>query len=114
MQVRDIRQIQRASILEEATKIVSHDRNKDYGDPEDNFTDIAELWNMYISKRGERNYFLSPMDVAAMMVLMKVSRIKTSPNKRDHWVDIAGYAACGGGMIREPEHLSSEEEGHDS
>jgi hypothetical protein len=38
---------------------------------------------------------LTPADVAAMMILMKVSRITTSPGKEDNWVDIAGYAACG-------------------
>lgn len=102
----------RERILEEAIKIVTQDRNQDYGDPEDNFRDIAEFWNIFLSSRGKINMFLTPSDVAAMMVLMKVSRIKTSPDKKDHWIDIAGYAACGGGMIHEPEHLHSKEEGH--
>ena len=35
-------------------------------------------------------------DVAAMMILLKVARLATSPDKWDNWVDIAGYAALGG------------------
>ncbi len=31
-----------------------------------------------------------------MMILMKLSRLATSPAKPDHWIDMAGYAACGG------------------
>jgi len=30
------------------------------------------------------------------MNLLKLARIKTSPEHADHWIDIAGYAACGG------------------
>jgi hypothetical protein len=34
-------------------------------------------------------------DVAIMMNLLKISRLSWSPTKEDHWVDAAGYAACG-------------------
>lgn len=80
----------RASILQDALEIVSKDRNTDYGDPEDNFRDIAELWSVY------KGFDFTAHDVAVMMILVKVSRLKTSPDKEDHWIDIAGYAACGG------------------
>jgi hypothetical protein len=30
-----------------------------------------------------------------MLALLKIARLKNSPNHRDSWVDIAGYAACG-------------------
>jgi hypothetical protein len=33
------------------------------------------------------------------MICVKLSRIKTSPDNLDHWHDMAGYAACGGGII---------------
>jgi hypothetical protein len=35
-------------------------------------------------------------DVAVMLALLKVARIKQNPNHTDNWIDIAGYAACGG------------------
>ena len=31
-----------------------------------------------------------------MMVLLKISRIRVSPDKADHWVDICGYSALSG------------------
>lgn len=82
----------REEILIEATRCVMKDRNVTHGDPEDNFATIARYW---------QNYLLTPISaeqVAVMMILMKVSRLHTSPEHPDHWVDIAGYAACGGGI----------------
>ena len=38
---------------------------------------------------------ISPKDVAVMMCLLKVSRIKTS-DRADSFIDLAGYAACAG------------------
>lgn len=84
----------RKEILEEAIRITSNDRNTDYGDPEDNFRMIADLWSTYLN-----GVAIAPHDVAAMMILMKVARITTSPSKPDHWVDAAGYAGCGGGIV---------------
>lgn len=80
----------RESILDEAKVIVSIDRNADYGEPEKNFERIADMWTAYL---GTPIY---PHDVAAMMILLKVARISNTPGIQDHWIDIAGYAACGG------------------
>lgn len=88
--------MKREQVLEEATKAVTQDRNLDYDEAEDNFKDIAEMWNVYLRGRSVQN--LLPHDVAVLMMLVKVSRLKTSPAKADHWVDLAGYAACGGGI----------------
>ena len=79
----------RRTVLLEAEEAVCSDRNKDYGDPEDNFEDIAKLWTAY------KNVPLTRTDVSVLMMLVKVARMKTSPALKDHWVDIAGYAACG-------------------
>jgi hypothetical protein len=79
----------RGGVLDEAKGYITADRNTDYGTPESNFTDIAEFWSTYLGVPVKAH------DVAAMMILMKCSRIKTSPSKRDNWVDTAGYAACG-------------------
>lgn len=81
----------RESVLEEARNYITKDRNSSYGEPENNFQTIANLWNAYIG--GDRMF--QPHDVAVLMSLVKVARIKTSPHKRDNWVDGAGYMACG-------------------
>ena len=82
----------RAELLDAAKKCVCGDREKDYGTPEDNFNVIAGLWSEYLGVR------LDGVDVAAMMVLLKIGRISSSTQggMADTWVDIAGYAACGG------------------
>lgn len=86
------------SILQEAQDIVDGARQQEYGAPEDCFRLIAELWNSYIGGGG-RSVNLTGQDVAMMMVLLKVARGQgaaiTKSVKRDTWVDIAGYAACG-------------------
>lgn len=79
----------RRAVLLEAEEAVCSDRNADYGDPEDNFEDIARLWSAYTNRRFTR------ADVAVFMMLVKIARMKTSPQVKDHYVDIAGYAACG-------------------
>ncbi len=76
------------SVLEEAHDLVNGDRQKSYGEAAESFKRIAKLWTAY------RGVEFTPKDVASMMILMKVSRSVTS-NKRDNWVDIAGYAELG-------------------
>lgn len=84
-------------MLAVAAEIVTKDRQNDYGTAEENFGTIAELWSTYMRAKFKHSWGieLTPADVAAMMILMKVSRVTTSPRKEDNWVDIAGYAACG-------------------
>lgn len=79
----------RASVLNEANRIVNGERANVYGGPEDSFKTIGDLWQAYAGVA------FSPADVAIMLGLLKVARLKTSPNHRDSWVDLAGYAACG-------------------
>lgn len=80
----------REKILAEAKKNVCGQREQDYGSPEDSFGMIAELWTAYAG------YSFNSYDVAVMMALLKVARLSNSPNHMDSWVDLAGYAACGG------------------
>lgn len=81
--------MKRKEILEQATKCVCGDREQDYGKPENNFLLIAHLWEDYL------NVEIGPKDVAIMMALLKIARIKHS-DKEDSFVDLAGYAACAG------------------
>ena len=79
----------RAEVLKKAEQITTTDREKQYGDPEDNFSAIAKMWSGYL------NCPVQPVDVAAMMILLKVARVGSGQTVPDNWVDIAGYAACG-------------------
>lgn len=89
----------RATLLTDAAKIIDGDRNVQYGDPIDDFSLTAKMWEAYIRRLMEtRNLdvpMLDPHDVAVMMLMVKVSRLAQSPEKHDHWLDIAGYAGCG-------------------
>lgn len=80
----------RAEILRNAEKCIIGDRDEDYGTPEHSFSQIALLWSAYL------HVSLTPKDVANMMVLFKVARTQTGHGKKDNWIDMAGYAACGG------------------
>jgi hypothetical protein len=79
----------REMVLDTAKEYIMNDRAATHGNAEDSFAAIAALWSAYI---GED---ISPIDVAAMMILLKTARIKANPRHDDNWVDIAGYAACG-------------------
>lgn len=85
----------REEVLNAAAKCVCGEREQDYGSPENNFCTIAMFWNQYLTSRGNK-VVISPSDVAAMMSLLKISRIASGHAKDDNWVDLAGYAACGG------------------
>lgn len=80
----------RAAILHEAEKCICGQREQDYGSPESNFGIIANLWSDYLDVE------VTALDVSMMMVLLKVARIKNGGGTGDSFVDIAGYAACGG------------------
>ncbi len=86
--------MKRDEILETAKQTVCHDRNSQYGEPEDNFRRIADLWTAYLGPKLPR--VLTAVDVSNMMILFKVARNTANFRKTDNWVDIAGYAACGG------------------
>lgn len=80
--------VTRRDCLQSAIEIVCKDREDTYGSPEDNFDLIAALWTEYTGTE------LSSKDVAMMMALLKIARIKTGKYKADNFIDLAGYAAC--------------------
>lgn len=84
--------MKRKEILEAAEKCVCGEREGQYGSPENSFKRIANLWNAYL---GDMAVPIRPRDVAAMLALLKIARISKGV-KDDNWIDLAGYAACGG------------------
>lgn len=88
----------RESILADAKRCVCGDRDQDYGSPENSFAVIGKLWGIYLEEKCLRDGRITilPEDTAALMCLFKTARVATGHGKADNWVDLAGYAACGG------------------
>lgn len=80
----------RADILAAATDCVCRDRNSTYGEPENGFALIGAYWSAHL------DHPVAAADVAVMMTLLKLARIKANPAHHDSWIDAAGYLACGG------------------
>ena len=78
-----------------AERCVCGDREQDYGSPENNFKAVANLWIDYLTAKDEP-LDIAAKDVAVMLALLKIARIASGHAKEDNWVDLAGYAACGG------------------
>ena len=76
----------REQILETAIKTVCQDR-------QDNFQMIADFWSTYL------NVSVTAVDVAMMMGMLKIARIRTGKFTQDNFVDLAGYAACGAEVV---------------
>lgn len=102
----------RKRVLESADSLVNGDRNTTYGDPTEDFKRTASYWNLHLngilsrkmggnlgeipaSVRWVLEDLIDTWDVAIMMTLLKTSRLAWSPTKEDHWIDSAGYSACG-------------------
>ena len=83
--------MKRTDILATASEYVSIDRAATHGDAEDNFSRTADLWNAYLGMDD-----ITSIDVAVMLAMLKVARIRSNPTHVDNWIDLAGYAACGG------------------
>ena len=77
----------RTECLKVAEEIVTCDKDNTYGSPEDNFKLIARFWSHYMGCNIES------IDVANMMILLKVVRAVAGKFNADNYIDIAGYAA---------------------
>ena len=82
------------SILQSAIEATEGDRRRDYDKPLANHERIARLWNAYIASKENPECEITALDVAHMMILLKIARACKTPT-RDTYVDIAGYAKCG-------------------
>lgn len=80
-------------MLEHAADLIDGDRDKDYGSPADNFSNIAELWTVRFKHKLKDGESFSASDVADAQILVKSARGITNKTS-DTYTDIAGYAAC--------------------
>jgi len=74
-------------LLDEAKQIITGERKDAYGAPEDSFALISSLWGAYLGRA------ITSREVADMMILFKVARLKGQVPTRDTYRDVAGYAA---------------------
>jgi hypothetical protein len=80
----------RVEALREAARLISSERNEQYGPPEENFDRISRLWSVVLGVE------VSKEDVAMCMIALKMARYASrSGYQPDTWIDIAGYAGCG-------------------
>lgn len=84
----------KTAIADEAINIVYGARRSAYGKPEDNFARIARFWDAYFKNTG-RDIDVTAADVSPMMRLMKEARLAETPDHRDSFVDLIGYAMTG-------------------
>lgn len=84
----DTQSLELPDILDEAKALTAGNRRADYGKATESFERIAAFWRVYL------NNSITGKDVAMMMLLLKISRSLTS-DKRDTFVDMAGYVQLG-------------------
>lgn len=85
----------RLSILDAAVAAVTK-RHEHYGAPKENFEAIARRWSAHLQNRFGAAVALDAASVAIMMADVKIARLENDPKHADSWIDVAGYAACGG------------------
>ena len=83
-----------ALALLDAYNAVCGPRNKDYGPPVEDFECQAYMMSAYLTRSNGNPVIVRATDIPALMACVKLARQAHCP-KRDNWVDLAGYAACG-------------------
>lgn len=78
----------RTRTLEAASALINGERQSQYGTPQENFACIAAMWTAYLDAEAP----LTPADVANMMALLKVARLRNGAHL-DSCIDGAGYLA---------------------
>lgn len=89
-------------ILQNAALLVGGERANQHGDKEKNFSNIAALWNAYLSIRRDPVAPISAVDVGLMLAALKIARVHSGRFNMDNFVDMAGYAGCAGEIAAKP------------
>ena len=90
-------------ILDEAKRLTSKDREKDYGNKKISHENVAKLWSAYL------NITITAHDAAILMCLLKIARTQLGKNRIDNYVDLVGYTAIAGELSKERKKESLEE-----
>ena len=89
----------RKFFLDEAEKLINGQRAKEYGPAKKNHQRIADIWTILLDKKLKEP--ITPEEVVACMIGVKVARLAEDINKDDSWTDVIGYAALGGEIIND-------------
>jgi hypothetical protein len=79
------------SVLDEAKRITSAERQADYGHPRDDFARTALMWTGIFGGKLRDGESIAASDIPLCMIAVKLAR-QAHRHKRDNLVDIAGYA----------------------
>lgn len=82
--------MKRGDILDEAKQCVTVDRAATHGDAEKTFGRIAAVWSARLGIK------ITEPQVCILLADLKTCRAWGNPGHADNWIDLAGYAACGG------------------
>lgn len=82
------------SFLQQAENLINGDRQNDYGDKLQNFSQIAMLWQGTLAAKLAPDAAITPEDVALCMIQVKIARLAKNPDHKDSILDVAGYAGC--------------------
>ena len=85
----------RQFFLKTAEELINGPRAKEYGPARKNHESIAQIWSIILEQE------ITPEQVVACMVGLKLARLSEDITKDDSWVDIIGYAALGGEIIND-------------
>ena len=83
-------------LLAEASCLINGSRNEQYGDYEDNWIRIGELWGTLLEIEP-----IPPHMVGVMLATMKLSRIVSNTNHMDNYIDALAYLAGSGSLASE-------------
>jgi hypothetical protein len=92
----------RGAILEAARQAVTVDRAATHGRPEDTFGHIARVWSARLGVA------VTPAQVCILLADLKCARAWANPAHMDNWIDLAGYAACGGELAEQAARVVQE------
>ena len=81
-------------LLQRANELIGGDRQRDYGNKLQNFSQIAMLWQGTLATKLQPDAAITPEDVALCMIQVKIARLAKSPDHEDSLLDVAGYAGC--------------------
>tara|TARA_R100000773_G_C4214012_1_gene112999 strand:+ start:994 stop:1284 length:291 start_codon:yes stop_codon:yes gene_type:complete len=87
---KDYDSMNRAYFLDKAEELINGPRAHEYGEARENHQRIADVWGMILGQK------VTPEQVCACMIGLKLARLANNMQQDDTWVDIAGYAALGG------------------
>ena len=85
----------RQFFLKTAEELINGPRAKEYGPARKNHERIARIWSIILEHE------VTPEQVVACMVGLKLARLSEDMTKDDSWVDIIGYAALGGAIVND-------------